>query len=106
MEYDKQIRYNDSQMERYQAYISRVQKINRLDKRTKEMTIGDVIKKSILPLAFMVFSQIYTPCVTALGTIKKETNSWKWMFFAAGYMFALAWVVSLLVYQIGTALGF
>ena len=57
-------------------------------------------------LAFMVFSQIYTPCVTALGTIKKETNSWKWMFFAAGYMFALAWVVSLLVYQIGTALGF
>ena len=57
-------------------------------------------------LAFMVFSQIYTPCVTALGTIKKETNSWKWMFFAAGYMFALAWVVFLLVYQIGTALGF
>lgn len=44
MEYDKQIRYNDSQMERYQAYISKVQKINRLDKRTKEMTIGDVIK--------------------------------------------------------------
>ena len=57
-------------------------------------------------LAFMVFSQLYTPCLTALGTIKKETNSWKWMGFAAAYTFAVAWVVSLLVYQIGTALGF
>lgn len=57
-------------------------------------------------LAFMIFSQLYTPCVTALGTIKKETGSWKWMVFSAMYMFAIAWVVSLLVYQIGTAMGF
>ena len=57
-------------------------------------------------IAFMIFSQLYTPCVTALGTIKKEAGSWKWMIFAAVYMFAVAWVVSLLVYQIGTALGF
>lgn len=57
-------------------------------------------------VAFMVFSQLYTPCVTALGTIKKETNSWKWMIFSAVYMFVLAWVVSLLVYQVGRLLGF
>lgn len=57
-------------------------------------------------LAFMVFSQLYTPCVTALGTIKKEAGSWKWMIFAAVYMFVLAWVVSLLVYQVGSLLGF
>ncbi len=56
--------------------------------------------------AFMVFSQLYTPCVTALGTIKKEAGGWKWMGFSAVYMFALAWVVSLLVYQIGRLLGF
>ena len=57
-------------------------------------------------LAFMVFYQLYTPCVTALGTIKKEAGSWKWMIFAAVYMFVLAWVVSLLVYQVGSLLGF
>ena len=56
--------------------------------------------------AFMVFSQLYTPCVTALGTVKKEAGGWKWMFFSAGYMFAIAWVISLLVYQIGRLLGF
>lgn len=57
-------------------------------------------------LSFMVFSQLYTPCVTALGTIKKETGSWKWMGFAAVYMFVLAWIVSLIVYQGGRLLGF
>lgn len=57
-------------------------------------------------LAFMVFSQLYTPCMTALGTIKKEAGGWKWMFLAAIGNFVVAWVVSLLVYQVGTLLGF
>ena len=57
-------------------------------------------------ISFMVFSQLYTPCVTALGTIKKETGKWKWVAFTAGYTFAVAWVVSLVVYQIGSLLGF
>ena len=57
-------------------------------------------------LAFMVFSQLYSPCMTALGTIKKETQSWKWMGFAFVYTCAVAWVASLLVYQVGKLLGF
>ena len=57
-------------------------------------------------LTFMVFAQLYTPCVTALGTIKKETGKWKWVAFAAAYTFAAAWVVSLLIYQGGRLLGF
>ena len=56
--------------------------------------------------AFMIFSQLYTPCVTALGTIKKEAGGWKWMAFSAVYMFVIAWLVSLLVYQGGRLLGF
>ena len=57
-------------------------------------------------LAFMVFTQLYSPCVTALGTIKKEAQSWKWMGFAFLYTCAVAWVASFLVYQIGSLLGF
>ncbi|SFH94443.1 ferrous iron transport protein B [Selenomonas ruminantium] len=56
--------------------------------------------------AFMIFSQLYTPCVTALGTIKKEAGGWKWMAFSAVYMFVIAWAVSLVVYQGGRLLGF
>ena len=61
---------------------------------------------SLSAFSFMVFSQLYTPCVTALGTIKKEAGGWKWMGFSAIYMFAVAWLVSLLIYQIGSLMGF
>ena len=57
-------------------------------------------------LAFMVFTQLYSPCVTALGTVKKETQSWKWMAFTFIYTCAVAWIVSLLVYQVGKIFGF
>ena len=85
MEYDKQIRYNDNQMERYQAYISKVQKINRLDKRTKEMTIGDVIKKSIQPLAFMVFWFWMTKTIMKVS----GQTDWFWWIFIAGLPFGI-----------------
>lgn len=57
-------------------------------------------------LAFMIFTQLYSPCVTALGTIKKETQSWKWMGFAFLYTCMVAWLASLIVYQGGRILGF
>ena len=41
-------------------------------------------------LAFMVFSQLYTPCMTALGTIKKEAGGWKWMLFSAVGTFCIS----------------
>ena len=85
MEYEKQIRYNDSHMERYQAYISKVQKINRLDKRTKEMTIEDVIKKSILPLAFMVFWFWMTKTIMKVS----GQTDWFWWIFIAGLPFGI-----------------
>ncbi|WP_058196430.1 ferrous iron transporter B [Xanthomonas translucens] len=49
---------------------------------------------------------IYAPmCISTLATIKRETNSWKQMSFAAFYLFALAYLASLLTYQVAAALG-
>ncbi|MDE2407239.1 MAG: ferrous iron transporter B [Xanthomonadaceae bacterium] len=49
---------------------------------------------------------IYAPqCVSTLATIKRETHSWKQTAFAAGYLFALAYLASLLTYQVAVALG-
>lgn len=56
-------------------------------------------------LAFMIFTQLYSPCVTALGTIKKETQSWKWMGFAFLYTCVVAYIASLIIYQGGKILG-
>lgn len=76
---------------------------------TAEIMMSTGMAKSFTALsafAFMIFSQLYTPCVTALGTIKKEAGGWKWVAFSAIYMFVIAWFVSLLVYQFGRLLGF
>lgn len=68
-------------------------------------TLGETFTP-LAAIAFMIFTQLYSPCVTALGTIKKETQSWKWMAFAFVYTCAVAWVASLIVYQGGKLLGF
>ncbi|MBF8982423.1 ferrous iron transport protein B [Lutibacter sp. B2] len=56
--------------------------------------------------AFMVFTLLYTPCVAVIGVVKRETNSWKWTGFSVAYQFVVAWVIALLVYQVGGLLGF
>jgi len=49
---------------------------------------------------------IYAPmCISTLATIKRETNSWKQMAFATFYLFAAAWLASLVTYQVTVALG-
>ncbi|NEU06379.1 ferrous iron transport protein B [Clostridium senegalense] len=57
-------------------------------------------------LSFMVMSLLYTPCLVALGAVKRETNSWKWTLFTAVYTFVVAWIAAVLVYQVGLLLGF
>jgi len=49
---------------------------------------------------------IYAPmCISTLATIKRETNSWKQMAFATVYLFAAAYLASLVTYQAAVALG-
>jgi len=49
---------------------------------------------------------IYAPmCISTLATIKRETNSWKQMGFATFYLFAAAYIASLITYQVTVALG-
>lgn len=51
--------------------------------------------------AFMTFCLLYVPCVATLGTIKKETNSFKWMTIFAIFQILIAWIIATAVYQIG-----
>jgi len=49
---------------------------------------------------------IYAPmCISTLATIKRETNSWRQMSYATVYLFALAYVASLITYQLARAMG-
>ncbi len=55
----------------------------------------------LIAFAFMAFSLLYVPCVAAIGTIKGETNSWKWPWFSIVYSTGVAWIAATLIYQIG-----
>ena len=56
---------------------------------------------AISAYSFMIFNLLCAPCFAAMGAIKREMNNAKWTAFAIGYMCVFAYVVSLIVYQIG-----
>jgi len=61
-------------------------------------------KASLTAYCFLLFVLIYFPCIATIAAIKGETGSWKWAGFAAIYTTVLAWIVSALVFQIGSLL--
>lgn len=63
--------------------------------------IGQKVFTPLVAFSFMLFILIYFPCVAVIAAIKKE-SSWKWATFTMFYTTAMAWVVSFLVFQIGS----
>ena len=62
--------------------------------------------EDLSPLAaycYLLFVLLYFPCIATIAAIKHETNSWRWAMIAAVYTTCLAWVVSAVVYQIGSS---
>ncbi len=51
--------------------------------------------------SFMIFNLLCAPCFAAMGAIKREMNNPKWTLAAIGYMCGFAYVMALIVYQIG-----
>jgi ferrous iron transport protein B len=56
--------------------------------------------------AFMCFVLLYTPCVSAIATMKHEFNSWKWMIGTLTLDFSVAWIVAFIIYNGGRLIGF
>ena len=53
--------------------------------------------------SFLMFNLLCAPCFAAMGAIRREMNSAKWTVFAIGYQCTLAYAVSLMIYQFGSA---
>ncbi len=51
--------------------------------------------------AFLVFVLLYTPCIAAVATMRRELGSARYTVFAVAYQIAIAYVASLAVYFIG-----
>lgn len=50
--------------------------------------------------AFLVFVLLYTPCMAAVATIRRELGSRKWTAFAVCYQILIAYVMSFVVYTV------
>jgi len=53
----------------------------------------------------MLFCLIYAPCVATVAMTRQETNSWGWALFQFFGLTALAYAVTLIVYQIGNSIA-
>ena len=56
-------------------------------------------------MSFMLFTLIYTPCLSTIATIRTESKSTKFMWLSIVWSLGLAWVVSFIFYQGARALG-
>nr|BCW99991.1 MAG: ferrous iron transport protein B [Bacteroidota bacterium] len=59
----------------------------------------------LVGLCVMIFFALACQCMSTVAVVRRETGSWKWPLVLLLYMNTLAYVVTLLVYQLGRALG-
>ncbi len=72
-----------------------------------ESRISELVHNNMTPLSaasMLLFILLYMPCVSTIVAIKNESGKWKWALFTVVYTIGLAWLVSTLVFQIGSLL--
>ena len=53
-------------------------------------------------LAFIAFNMLNAPCFAAIGAIRREMGSWKWMWITIGFQTLTAYIVALIINQVGS----
>jgi ferrous iron transport protein B len=70
--------------------------------------LRDKLKNTYTPLigfCIMLFCLVSAPCMATIAVTKRESNSWGWALFQLGGLTLLAYIVTVIVFQIGTLLG-
>ena len=66
---------------------------------------GRPVYTPVVCLSLLVFYVFAMQCMSTLAVTRRETNSWKWPAFQLVYMTGTAYILALLVYQVGSKLG-
>jgi ferrous iron transport protein B len=67
-------------------------------------SVAPLLSQIFTPLSaysFLVFTLLYMPCVAAMAAVKREMGGWKGAALVMTFQTATAWIVALIVYQIG-----
>jgi ferrous iron transport protein B len=71
----------------------------------ESQTLRTKLRENYSPLqgfCIMLFCLISAPCVATLAVCKRETGSWSWALFQFLGLTTLAYVITLIVYQVGS----
>jgi len=64
--------------------------------------MGKKVFNPLVAFSFMIFILIYFPCIGVVAAIRKESGHTKWAVFVVVYTTGLAYIASLLVFQLGS----
>jgi len=67
---------------------------------------GRTVYTPLVCISLLVFYVFAMQCMSTIAIVKRETGSWGWALFQLGYMTGTAYVLSLLIFQTGSALGY
>ncbi|MCA9680315.1 MAG: ferrous iron transport protein B, partial [Myxococcales bacterium] len=67
---------------------------------------GRPVYTPLVGLSLMVFFALACQCMSTLAVVRRETGGLGWPMFLFAYMTTLAWVMSFLVFQLGSLLGY
>ena len=76
-----------------------------LDEEDDSLRISQLVRNNMTPLSaasMLIFVLLYMPCISTIIAIKNESGKWKWAIFTVFYTIALAWVMSMLFFQIAS----
>jgi ferrous iron transport protein B len=62
--------------------------------------------RPLVALSLIFFVMFYSPCFVSIVCIAKEAGSWKWAFFSMVFNTCLAFILAVLIYQVGSAMGY
>ncbi len=74
---------------------------------TLEVLFASGIEGALSPLSaasLLVFSLLYTPCVAAIASIRRELGG-KWALGVVFWQCAVAWICALIMHLIGLGIG-
>ncbi len=94
--------------EMFVAQLGILYSINEEDE-TSQQALREALRKDYTPLtalSILFFAMLTMPCLATLAIMKQEGGRWKWVVFQAVGLTTLAYIVSLIIFQIGKLLGF
>ncbi|MFO7937358.1 MAG: ferrous iron transport protein B [Kiritimatiellia bacterium] len=71
----------------------------------ESVPLREQLQKNYTPLTgicIMLFMLIATPCMATIAMTRRESGSWGWALFQLGGLTAMAYVITLAVYQVGS----